>query len=757
MSLGYGPSECSVAATINPHLTPDADPANIGRGYGAVCWVVHPDDHNRLVPIGAVGELLIQGPIVARGYLNEPAKTEAVFLDEAPVFLQNMTSKPAPFRLYKTGDLVRNNSDGTISFIGRKDRQVKLRGQRLELGEIEQRLSVDSMVRHARVLLPKAGPCKGNLVAVLSLHTFPYEGPRDAEVHELLIDQRKQARGFIPEISTRLAAQVPGYMVPTFWVVVAALPFTTSGKVNGVALNQWVRDMDEDTYNEIAGIAEEEETNETVQLSDTELLLQEIWAEELGLPLPKLKHNRSFIALGGDSITAMKVVARCRREQLKVSVLDVVRAKSLIDLASKTVRSSQVSVEEDTVIAPASTPAERTAAIDDALLSKAGLSSKDDVEDIYGCSPVQDGILLSQVKFPGTYEIRRVLKVLSIMDATTTILGLQRAWQGVVDRHQSLRSIFVDAGGIFQQIVLKNVTASVHCCEYMCSDDEAEVTNFLKSLPSPTYNASEPQHHLTICRTRGDNVYMMVELSHAIVDGGSTEVVLQEMSLAFDGKSFTEPASLYSDYIQYISSPEHSQGESMSHWTSYLAGVQPTIVPMYPRDGQSKQIRSVKVPFAGMEDLSKFSVAHGVTIANVIQTAWALVLRAYTGSDDVCFGYVASGRDVPVKGIENAVGAFINMLVCRVRLDQHQAALDAVDTMQNDYFTALAHQHCSLAQIQHGLNLSGMPLFNSIISLQKGVPDQQFGDALSFRAVQEDDPTDVSETPQPTLNPRARH
>ncbi|KAE8406480.1 hypothetical protein BDV37DRAFT_280762 [Aspergillus pseudonomiae] len=740
---GYGPSECSVAATINPHLTPAADPANIGRGYGAVCWVVHPDDHNRLVPIGAVGELLIQGPIVARGYLNEPAKTEAVFLDEAPVFLQNMTSKPAPFRFYKTGDLVRNNSDGTISFIGRKDRQVKLRGQRLELGEIEQRLSVDPTVRHARVLLPKAGPCKGNLVAVLSLHAFPYEGPRDADVHELLIDQRKQARGFIPEISTRLAAQVPGYMVPTFWVVVAALPFTTSGKVNGVVLNQWVRDMDEDTYNEVAGIMEEEEeTSETVQLSEMELLLQEIWAEELGLPLPKLKYNRSFIALGGDSITAMKVVARCRREQLKVSVLDVVRAKSLIDLASKTVRSSQVSVEEDTVIAPASTAAERTAAIDDALLSKAGLSSKDDVEDVYGCSPVQDGILLSQVKFPGTYEIRRVLKVLSIMDANTTILGLQRAWQGVVDRHQSLRSIFVDAGGIFQQIVLKNVTASVYCCEYMCSDDEVEVTKFLKSLPSPTYNPSEPQHHLTICRTRGDNVYMMVELSHAIVDGGSTEVVLQEMSLAFDGKSFTEPASLYSDYIHYISSPEHSQGESMSHWTGYLAGVQPTIVPMYPRDGASKQIRSVKVPFAGMKDLLKFSVAHGVTIANVIQTAWALVLRAYTGSDDVCFGYVASGRDVPVRGIENAVGAFINMLVCRVRLDQHQAALDAVDTMQSDYFTALAHQHCSLAQIQHGLNLSGMPLFNSIISLQKGVPDQQFGDALSFRAVEEDDPTD---------------
>ncbi|KAF7585983.1 hypothetical protein BBP40_009746, partial [Aspergillus hancockii] len=743
---GYGPSECSVAATINPHLATTADPANIGLGYGALCWVVHPDDHNRLVPIGAVGELVIQGPIVARGYLNEPAKTAAVFLDDAPDFLQDVTSQPPPFRLYKTGDLVRNNSDGTINFIGRKDRQVKLRGQRLELGEIEQRLSVDSLVRHALVLLPKQGPCKGNLVGVLSLHAFSHDGPRDANVHELSAHQKREAREFVPEICARLAAQVPEYMVPTFWVVLGSLPFTTSGKVNGVVMTQWIRDMSEETYNEIAGVTEDEEEEEAggvILSSEVEILLQKIWAEELDIPLSQLKHNRSFIALGGDSIAAMKIVARCRQEQLVVSVPDVVRAKSLIDLASKTVRSSQVTVEEDTVISPVFTPAERTAAIDDALLSKAGLSSKEVVEDIYGCSPVQDGILLSQVKFPGTYEIRRVLRVDSSQDATSTILRLQRAWQDIVDRHQSLRTIFVDAGGKFQQVVLKTVTASIQSREYMDSDDELEVTHLLKALPSPEYRPSDPQHRLTVCRTSGDSIYMMVELSHAIVDGGSTEVILRELSLAFDGKPFTEPASLYSDYIHYISSQSHPEGESMNHWTKYLAGVQPTIVPMYPSDGNNaKQIRSVTVPFTGVKDLLAFSESHGVTIANVLQTAWALVLRAYTSTDDVCFGYVASGRDVPVKGIENAVGAFINMLVCRVRLDQHSATLDAVDTMQSEYFNALAHQHCSLAQIQHGLNLSGMPLFNTIVSLQKGVSNQPFGDSLSFRAVEEDDPTD---------------
>ncbi|KAE8392552.1 hypothetical protein BDV23DRAFT_54358 [Aspergillus alliaceus] len=745
---GYGPSECSVAATINPHLATTADPANIGRGYGAVCWVVHPDDHNRLVPIGAVGELVIQGPIVARGYLHEPVKTAAVFLDEAPDFLQNMTSQPPPFRLYKTGDLVRNNSDGSISFIGRKDRQVKLRGQRLELGEIEQRLSMDSMVRHAFVLLPKAGPCKGSLVAVLSLHAFPHNGPRDANVHELPADHKSHARTLLPDICARLAAQLPGYMMPTFWAVLATLPFTTSGKVNGVVMTQWVRDMSKDTYNEIAGIVEDEqETSETALSSEVELLLQKIWAEELGIEVSQLKHNRAFIALGGDSITAMKIVARCRQEQMILSVSDVVRAKSLIDLASKTVCSSKVSVEDTIVVPPGSTPVGRIAAIDDAFLSKAGLPSKEEVEDIYGCSPVQDGILLSQVKFPGTYEIRRVLHVLSNCDATTTVMGLQRSWQGVIDRHQSLRTIFVDAGGSFQQVVLKNVTACIYCCEYTGSGDEAEVTRFLKTLPSPTYGPSDPQHRLTVCLTGGDNIYMMVELSHAIIDGGSTEVVLREMSLAFDGKSPTESASLYSDYIQYISTQKHSQSDSMDYWTRYLDGVQPTIVPMYPQNGNhSRHIQSITVPFTGVKDLFNFSEAHGVTIANVLQTAWALVLRDYTGSDDVCFGYVASGRDVPVQGIEHAVGAFINMLVCRVRLDQHEAALNAIETVQNDYFSALAHQHCSLAQIQHGLNLSGMPLFNTIVSLQKATSAPLCGESLSFRALEEDDPTDFDIT-----------
>lgn len=706
--------------------------------------MVNPDDHDRLVPIGAVGELVIQGPIVARGYLDEPEKTAAVFLDQVPGFASLLPTPPPNFRLYKTGDLVRQNSDGTLNFIGRKDRQVKLNGQRLELGEIEQRLSKDSRVRHALVVLPKEGRCKGRLVAVLSLHDFPYDGSSDDRVHTLSKEESKRARACLPEITAHLATQLPAYMVPTFWVVLGALPFTTSGKIHGVAMSKWLSDMPEEIYRDIAGVSDD--SPEPTLSTDAELQMQKFWAEELGMPVADVKTNRSFIALGGDSLTAMKVVARCRQHRLKVSVPDVLRASNIIELAASVIRTSaEPSQETESQIdaVESSTPAQRVADLSESILSAAGLVKRDQIEDTYGCSPMQAGILLSQVKFPGTYEIRRVLRVKSTRDAITTTARLQNAWQTVVNRHQILRTIFVDAGGEFQQIVLKEATARIHTFECLYADDEHTATQCIQALPPPTYEASQPQHSLTICRSADDDVLIKVEINHALVDGGSTEVILRELSLAFDGQKFLSSPALYSDYIDFISHPKATE-VSLDYWSKYLEGVQPTIVPMWPVEDTPKRIRSVSVPFTDASTLFRFCETNAVTLANVLQAAWALVLRVYADTDDVCFGYVAAGRDVPVQGIEQAVGAFINMLVCRVRLDQQPTIMDTMNAMQNEYFDALPHQHTSLAQIQHRLKMSGMSLFNSIISVQKDVPDEPYGKSLGFQALNEDDPTDVS-------------
>jgi amino acid adenylation domain-containing protein len=123
---GYGPSECSVASVVNSHVTPETSPSNIGRPTGVLVWVVDPENHHDLAPMGCVGELLIQGPSVARGYLNDIEKTKASFIS-APAWASHQDPDQSEWRIYKTGDLVRQCPDGTLDFCGRKDTQVKVR------------------------------------------------------------------------------------------------------------------------------------------------------------------------------------------------------------------------------------------------------------------------------------------------------------------------------------------------------------------------------------------------------------------------------------------------------------------------------------------------------------------------------------------------------------------------------------------------------------------------------------------------------
>ena len=137
----YGPTECSVTVCLNEQVGPGTHPRNIGRPVGCHGWVVERSNYNKLMPIGAIGELVIEGPVLARGYLHDPAKTENAFI-ENPLWTQE------PKRLYKTGDLVHYNSNGTMTYVGRvEDSQVKIRGQRVELGEIE---------HHLRTVIPEA-------------------------------------------------------------------------------------------------------------------------------------------------------------------------------------------------------------------------------------------------------------------------------------------------------------------------------------------------------------------------------------------------------------------------------------------------------------------------------------------------------------------------------------------------------------------------------------------------------------------------
>jgi acyl-coenzyme A synthetase/AMP-(fatty) acid ligase len=290
---GYGPTETSIVAAVKPHMLQETHPSNIGTPVGNA-WLVDPDNHNRLVPVGAIGELLVEGPTLARGYLNNMQKTEEVFITQPGFTKSGSLQLDGERRMYKTGDLVKYSPDdsGDLLYIGRKDNQAKVHGQRLELEEIEHHLNSDTEVLNATVIIPKTGKFAKKLIAVLSLRKLPVS---DSDNNILRIVTTTHALQGVETIRQRLENQVPAYMVPSNWIVLEQIPLLASGKLNRKMVNQYIENMEEDVYNSITAAAEKSSSSKVVVITETEAALQRIWGSVLNLNAESISLDRSFI------------------------------------------------------------------------------------------------------------------------------------------------------------------------------------------------------------------------------------------------------------------------------------------------------------------------------------------------------------------------------------------------------------------------------------------------------------------------------
>ena len=241
----YGPAE-SAASAVNLIHPQNSRPGTIGRAFGGgLCWVVDQTNHNRLVPIGAVGELLVEGPTLARGYLEDMEKTKAAFIKSPEWLYENNNGRPR--RLYKTGDLVRHNSDGSLDFMGRKDLQLKVRGQRVELGEVEHHLSMYPGIALAIAASPLSGPYSKSLVAIIQLQQEAATLSTATTAIRLLPKTcLDAARVSIPDLALFLKSKLPCYMVPNHWLVVEKLPLSVSGKIDRKLVNSWLVSISRD-------------------------------------------------------------------------------------------------------------------------------------------------------------------------------------------------------------------------------------------------------------------------------------------------------------------------------------------------------------------------------------------------------------------------------------------------------------------------------------------------------------------------------
>lgn len=237
----YGPAEVGICITMEMQI--GTRPETVGRPLdNSSCWLVDLNDSDRLVPIGTVGELVVAGPSLAQGYLNDTARTARSFI-AAPAWAQQMGLRYGKF--HKTGDLLRYNLDaldGTLDFIGRKDAQIKLRGQRIEPGEIEYHIGHLPGVTVCMVTRPEYGCFAGELIAVVQLQDENGDCLTRVRDEPLYLSQVQSLQ--VEVLREHLEKVLPGYMIPNACLVVTCLPFVPSLKVDRKRVEKWLIDME---------------------------------------------------------------------------------------------------------------------------------------------------------------------------------------------------------------------------------------------------------------------------------------------------------------------------------------------------------------------------------------------------------------------------------------------------------------------------------------------------------------------------------
>lgn len=645
----YGPTETCVDVIINTTITLDTSPNNIGRATSGSVWILELDNHDRLASLGCVGELAISGPTLARGYLNNVEETNASFIENPPWMPHGQS------RVYKTGDLARFNGDGSIQYLGRRDTQVQVHGQRIELGEIENKICGLRLGLQAAVeFLP--GHKRPILVAFVVERT-----PSTYSSELLIVPLSEEFRRLSREIVLYLKDLLPAYMVPSLFIPISHLPITYSAKLARNRLREAFAYLSED---EIRGYRLQSDGDKLPATTQTERILQALWAKVLGIHDPStISLDDGFFELGGDSITAIQLVAAARREGFLLTVSDVFTAPKLRHMCKPDQRSEHC--PETRQMGPEAPPSpfsllQSVKYQGPRLRQLCAEISVDEIsiQDIYPMTSIQLACLIEGQKWHKAYYAWFTLDIRGALD----LERLRHACQSVVDHHPILRTVFSMDGRSGLQVVLGQNTidfqavtdkCGLHSILLVCQDAESEgLVAFGKPMAKfRVLSLDQATHRLA------------VGLSHAQYDGMCLDSILGDIRTAYlDRQLPTRPN--YSMFIRYALRANNEDAHAFWRTELHDSTMTHLISRLLPSDRhllQSRQERQIR---------SLPSRPHGVTFSTILKAAWSLVLAQFCGASDIVFGNLISGRNAPIEGVEEMIGPCMNIVPIRVRLDK---------------------------------------------------------------------------------------
>jgi len=704
----YGPTETTIWSAI-ARITADTGVV-IGRPI-ANTQIYLLDQRLNPLPIGVPGEIYIGGTGLARGYLNRSELTAERFVPNPFATLTPAAAAAPPLprtgegaggegaRLYCTGDLARYRPDGTIEFLGRIDHQIKLHGYRIEPAEIEATLGQHPAVRACVVVLAcEDTPGEKRLVAyVVPAETLNDErrtinGP---EWSSSAFSVQRSALGV--ELRAFLQQRLPRYMLPSAFVLLAALPLTTSGKLDRKALPMPERADLALVHSYVAPRTALEKT------------LAAIWAEVLGLPRIGVYDN--FFELGGHSLIATQVVSRVR-DALKqeISLQLLFESETIAALA-------EAIADTDQERAALATPLRPVARAGDLPLSFA-----------------QERLWFLEQLYPNNTAYNMPIAVR--LTGRLRLLALQVSFNALVQRHEVLRTTFVAAADQPRQVIAPTLCLPLTLLDLqgLIPTLQARTATWLmqSAARSPFELARGPLIRVALLRLSPQTHLLLLTLHHSIADGWSIPLLLRDLSILY-AQHLGEAAVLpelpiqYADYAVWQRAwlQGDVRAQQLAYWQTQLAGA-PTVLALptdYPRPpveqgrGMPQRLVIPEDVVAGLRALSRQS---GATLFMTLLAGWLSLLQRYSGQDDLLVGVPIAGRTH--REVEDLIGCFVNTLVLRGDLRGNPRVREVLARIRETSLAAYAHQDLPFELLVEALqpmrDLRRQPLCQVLCTLQ---------------------------------------
>ncbi len=657
----YGPTEATVYSSMSAPLAVGSGAAPIGAPPPTVALFVV-DERLQPVPVGVVGELYVAGRGVGVGYVGRTGLTASRFV-ACP-----FSGAGAPgIRMYRTGDLVRWGADGQLQYLGRADEQVKIRGYRVEPGEVQAALAELDGVEQAVVIAREDRPGDKRLVGYVTGTADP-----------------AKAR-------VALAERLPAYMVPAAVVVVDALPLTVSGKLDRRALP--APEYTAGDYH--------------TPTTPTEEILTGIYAQVLGVE--RVGVDDSFFDLGGDSLSAMRLIAAINTSlDAGLSVRTLFEAPTVAQLALRIGGDGNrlaplVSIERPTEI-PLSFAQNRLWVVD-------------------------------QLQGPtAIYNIGVALRLHGHLDAD----ALGAAIADVVARHESLRTLFTAPDGIPRQLVLPAEQTDFGWDIIDATDWSQDQLNRAigTAARDPFDLAAEIPLRAKLFRISDDEHVLVAVVHHIAADGLSITPLVGDLGVAYASRcagqapGWTDLAVQYVDYTLWQRAQFGDLGDSgspiaaqLAYWEGALAGMPehlqlPTDRPYPPVADYRGANISVEWPAELQKQINRIAREHNATSFMVVQAALAVLLAKLSASSDVAVGFPIAGRRDPA--LDDLVGFFVNTLVLRVDVAGDPSVAELLAQVRGRSLAAYEHQDVPFEVIVERLNptrsLTHHPLVQVMLS-----------------------------------------